>query len=84
MNTLLRDATPADFPALLALNAAAERFTSPLDPARLAALHAQAARHRVAEHHGSVVAFLLADEAGWLTGQTVVVDGGLMLAGGLT
>lgn len=60
MNILLRDATPADFPALLALNAAAERFTSPLDPARLAALHAQAAWHRVAEHHGRVVAFLLA------------------------
>ncbi|WP_110182889.1 SDR family oxidoreductase [Nocardioides solisilvae] len=32
---------------------------------------------------GSVVAFLLADEAGWLTGQTVVVDGGLTLTGGV-
>jgi len=31
---------------------------------------------------GSVVAFLLGDDAAWLTGQTVVVDGGLLLAGG--
>jgi NAD(P)-dependent dehydrogenase (short-subunit alcohol dehydrogenase family) len=31
---------------------------------------------------GSVVAFLLCDDAAWLTGQTVVVDGGLLLAGG--
>ena len=36
------------------------------------------------EDIGSVVAFLLSDDAGWMTGQTVVVDGGLMLAGGLT
>lgn len=31
----------------------------------------------------SVVAFLLSDDAGWITGQTVVADGGLLLAGGL-
>ena len=55
-----RPATPADFPAILALNAAVVHLTSPLDAERLAALHAQAALHRVAEHDGRVVAFLLA------------------------
>ena len=32
---------------------------------------------------GSVVAFLLSDDAGWMTGQTLVIDGGLLLAGGV-
>ncbi|MGH3369342.1 MAG: SDR family oxidoreductase, partial [Nocardioidaceae bacterium] len=35
------------------------------------------------EDIGSVVAFLLSDDAAWLTGQTVVVDGGLTLTGGV-
>jgi NAD(P)-dependent dehydrogenase (short-subunit alcohol dehydrogenase family) len=30
-----------------------------------------------------VVAFLLSDAAGWITGQTLVLDGGVTLAGGL-
>ena len=56
----IRDATADDFAAILALNAEAVRFTSPLDHARLDRLHAQAAYHRVVEHRGTVAAFLLA------------------------
>jgi NAD(P)-dependent dehydrogenase (short-subunit alcohol dehydrogenase family) len=37
----------------------------------------------VPEDIGSVVAFLLSDDAGWMTGQTVVVDGGVTLTGGV-
>lgn len=35
------------------------------------------------EDVAGLVWFLLSDEAGWITGQTVVVDGGLTLNGGL-
>lgn len=56
----LRDATPADFPAILGLNEASVAVLSPLDAARLARLHREAASHRVAEADGTVVAFLLA------------------------
>jgi uncharacterized protein len=57
---VLRDATHADFSAILALNAESVRFTSVLDEACLNALHAQSACHRVFEIDGAVVAFLLA------------------------
>lgn len=32
---------------------------------------------------GSVVAFLLSSDAGWMTGQTLVIDGGVTLTGGV-
>lgn len=37
----------------------------------------------VPEDIGGVVAFLLSDDAAWMTGQAVVVDGGLLLQGGV-
>lgn len=37
----------------------------------------------VPEDVGSVVAFLLSDDAAWLTGQTIVIDGGVTLTGGV-
>ncbi len=37
----------------------------------------------VPEDVAGVVAFLLSDDAGWMTGQTVVVDGGVLLNGGV-
>ena len=56
---MLRDATPADFPAILDLNEAFVAVLSPLDGARLARLHAQATLHRVIEQDGRIEAFLL-------------------------
>jgi len=61
---LIRNATPQDFPAILALNAESVHFLSPLDAPRLQHLHAHAAYHRVAEREGSVAAFLLAFREG--------------------
>ena len=37
----------------------------------------------VPEDVGSVVAFLLSDDAAWVTGQTILIDGGLSLTGGV-
>ena len=46
-------------------------------------LLAELDRLGVPDDIGSVVAFLLSDEAGWLTGQNLVIDGGLTLTGGV-
>jgi predicted GNAT superfamily acetyltransferase len=61
---MIRDATPADFAAILALNAESVHFLSPLDAACLRHLHAQAAYHRVIDVDGVVAAFLLAFREG--------------------
>ncbi|WEN15070.1 GNAT family N-acetyltransferase [Rhodanobacter sp. AS-Z3] len=61
---MLRDAKPADFPTILALNEVFVAVLSPLDDAHLAQLHAQAAYHRVIEDETQVIAFLLAFREG--------------------
>jgi predicted GNAT superfamily acetyltransferase len=61
---VIRNATPADFPALLALNEGSVQFLSPMDAARLEWLHGIAAYHKVLEENGVVAAFLLAFREG--------------------
>jgi predicted GNAT superfamily acetyltransferase len=56
----LRDARPADFAAVVALNAAEVSRTSAMDQARLAQLDGYACYHKVVEIDGEVGAFLLA------------------------
>src|SRR5476649_2671284 len=56
---MLRDATPSDWPAILALNQGDVHFLSPLDEARLTQLAAAACYLRVVEEQGTVAAFLL-------------------------
>jgi 3-oxoacyl-[acyl-carrier protein] reductase len=41
------------------------------------------ARLGVPEDIASTVAFLLSDDAAWITGQTIAIDGGLSLTGGV-
>ena len=63
-STLVRDATPGDFTDILRLNTQWEHFLSPMDLARLEALHQMAAVHRVVESAGGVCAFMLAMREG--------------------
>jgi uncharacterized protein len=56
----LRDARPADFAAVVALNAAEVSHTSAMDRARLAQLDGYGCYHKVVEIDGEVGAFLLA------------------------
>lgn len=55
----VRDATGADFAAIVALNAAEVQHTSVMDLERLRLLHGMAWRHFVVEVEGEVAAFLL-------------------------
>lgn len=61
---LIRDANEGDIAAIVALNAAEVRHTSPMDADRLRHLASLSAYHRVATLDGRVVAFLLAMRAG--------------------
>ncbi len=61
---IIRNAIAADFPSIVALNLAFERFLSPMNHARLAQLHRQASYHRVMIDQGEVVAFLMAHKQG--------------------
>lgn len=61
---LIRDAGEGDDAAIVALNRAEVRHTSPLDADRLRQLASLSAYHRVATRDGRVVAFLLAMRAG--------------------
>ena len=61
------------------------RFASKLYEGREEAVAAAYPLRRLGEPEdiGAIVAFLLSDEASWITGQTVVVDGGVTLTGGV-
>jgi 3-oxoacyl-[acyl-carrier protein] reductase len=61
------------------------KFANALYDGREAEVAAQYPLERlgVPEDIGSVVAFLLGDDAAWITGQTLVIDGGLTLVGGV-
>jgi len=56
---VIRDATPSDYRAILALNLASEHLLAPLGLEHLTRLHAMADRLRIVERDGTVVAFLL-------------------------
>jgi predicted GNAT superfamily acetyltransferase len=61
---MLRDATPADHAAVLALNERSVHFLSPMDAPRLARLAAAAAYFRMIEREARLAAFLLGFRAG--------------------
>lgn len=61
---VIRDADEGDIAAIVALNEAEVRHTSPMDADRTRELASLSAYHRVATLEGRVVAFLLAMRAG--------------------
>jgi uncharacterized protein len=60
----LRDAGPADWPAVLALNAESVQHLSPMDEARLGDLAAAACYFRVVDMEGAIAGFLMAFRKG--------------------
>lgn len=64
MTNLVRDAKPENYPAILALNAEAVRFLSPMDATRLSILAPATCYFRVIEHDRRAVAFLMAFRKG--------------------
>lgn len=60
LNFKIRGALPEDFQSIIALNAAEVVWTSPMDSAKISALHYLSSYHKVVEHNGRVVGFLLA------------------------
>ncbi|MGA7711054.1 MAG: GNAT family N-acetyltransferase [Rhizomicrobium sp.] len=64
MNTVLRNAGPADWPAILALNEEFVHFLSPMDEVRLAVLATASCYFRIIEVDGAVAAFLMAFRKG--------------------
>jgi 3-oxoacyl-[acyl-carrier protein] reductase len=60
-------------------------FATPLYEGREDEVSAQYPLKRlgVPEDVAGAVAFLLSDDAAWLTGQTIVLDGGVTLTGGV-
>jgi len=73
MNFEIRDATPADLPAVLAMNEAAVPYVNSLDLARMKGLHEQAAWFRVAaaQPGDGLAAFLIG-----LTPDAKAIDDG--------
>ncbi len=61
---LIRDATAADFPAILAMNEQFAHFLSPMDAARLEWLHGMATCHRVVVVEGTFAGFVIAVREG--------------------
>jgi predicted GNAT superfamily acetyltransferase len=60
----IRDADPAHFEQILAMNEEFVRFLSPMNAQRLKLLHDEAAYHRVVETNNGICAFLLAFREG--------------------